>query len=231
MARADSAAASIFSCPIRANSRWSLAFGTGPATAMRPVRWPMTSAEAIIISQVFNATSVQTENGLAHNNGVLFFSMIPSSLCSGFAARQLFIGKYRFFLELAFTLPPADDEDHQGDHRDLQELPGRCDVPYSLPRRRLLTLYPKAAYYEPLHPTGNSPLAARRWSTTHGHDLLHFRPRSDIKRPPPQRGRPFETQVAISCPYCASTFFHDLSGSKAVMATASCAVSGPRSFS
>jgi hypothetical protein len=36
----------------------------------------MTSAEATIISQVFNARSVQTEMGLVHNVNVLFLSII-----------------------------------------------------------------------------------------------------------------------------------------------------------
>jgi hypothetical protein len=39
----------------------------------------MISAESTIISQVFNAMSVQTENGLAHSDSVLFLSIVLSS--------------------------------------------------------------------------------------------------------------------------------------------------------
>ena len=58
MAWTDLAAASIFSCPIKVNSRWSRVLGLWPAFAIRLVRWPMTCAEAVIISPVFNAKSV-----------------------------------------------------------------------------------------------------------------------------------------------------------------------------
>src|SRR6185503_2276364 len=64
MARPDSVAASIFSCPMRVNSSRSLALGVVPADAMRAVRWEMTCAEATHISPTVHARSVQARSGL-----------------------------------------------------------------------------------------------------------------------------------------------------------------------
>ena len=61
--RDDSAAASNFSCVIRLNSSRSSALGAGPAAAMRPVRWLMTSAEASIISVAWLASAVHSSMG------------------------------------------------------------------------------------------------------------------------------------------------------------------------